>query len=231
MADKFRFLTFLIFFVFVASGCAGIKKTPPPKIPVSHQAKEVSKIPPESKQLKNIEDQEMEAYVQKQGVIFGKTDFQGVLKTIYVKLLFEHESDPEKKYQLYIGDPSDQNESLFDVKTVSPGYFFIELPEGKYKLTSVSIPVGSTLATEDINVELDVNPDAITYVGTLKINGTKERIKLGGVPIFRPGFEYTLDIIDDRKEAVETFKEKYPSVHQEIEVHLMRSAQSVSAGS
>ena len=226
MSVKYKLLISYVLFVSIAAGCAGVKKQPTlPRAGTSHQVKVIPKPALVSKQLRNIEDNEMQDYVQKQGVVFGKTDFQGVLKTIYVKLLFEHVTDPDKRFQLYIGDSSSQDESLFDVKTVSPGYFFIELPQGRYKISSVSIPVGSTLATEDIDVEFDVLPDSITYMGTLKIDGTKERIKLGGVPVIKPGFEYTLEILDEQKDGISMFRQKYPTVNKNIEVHLMARPQ------
>lgn len=174
--------------------------------------------------LENLNTQELKEYVQKEGVVFGKTDFQGVLKAIYVKLTLENKKDAEQKYQLYVGVPSDQESSFFDFKTVGPGYFFIKLPQGTYKISSVSIPVGSTQATEETSVEFDVLPDTISYIGTLKMTGTKERIKLGGVPVIKPGFDYTIDIKDEQKEGEEMFHKNYPEINKEIVIRLMRNS-------
>ncbi len=212
---------FLLLIVFISWGCAGVKTKAAHQSPTPTQQAQAH-MPLESKSLQNIENKDMQAYVQKHGVIFGKTDFQGVLKTVYVKLLMQDQSDPDKQFQLFIAVPANVRNDSSDVKPVSPGYFFIELPVGKYHIKSVSIPVGATLATEDIDVSFVVSPDAITYIGTLKIDGTKEKIKLGGVPVIKPGFEYKLDIMDEQQEALETFHQKYPMVKRDIEVHLMQ---------
>ena len=65
-------------------GCVSLQRaTEPEKIIPEQQEKEFedSDAPPE---LQNIKGEELEEYVQKNGVIFAKTDFQGVLKTNYV---------------------------------------------------------------------------------------------------------------------------------------------------
>lgn len=173
-------------------------------------------------ELQNIKGEELEEYVQKNGVIFAKTDFQGLLKTRYVKFLFEDQDDPEHKFQLHIGENSGQQTFPWDVKSVKPGYFFVELPAGRYKIISVTIPVGSTTATEEMNVTLEVLPDAVCYVGTLKMVGTKEKIKLGGVPVIKPGFEYTIEVIDEREEGSVTFSKNYPDFPHGVSIQLMQ---------
>ncbi|MCA9402000.1 MAG: hypothetical protein KC713_10250, partial [Candidatus Omnitrophica bacterium] len=132
-----------------------------------------------------------EKVVKQKGLIFAKTDFQGVLKTSFVRLLLEDQANPNQKLQLHIGNKTDVG-FLWDFKTVEPGHFFIELPEGKYRIVSISIPVGTTLAQEEMDVSFEVFPNQATYLGTLLVVGTKEKIKLGGVPVIKPGFEYTL---------------------------------------
>lgn len=171
--------------------------------------------------LQNIKDEELEQYVQKKGVIFAKTDFQGLMKTRYVKFLFVDQEDPTHKFQLHIGESTGQTKFPWDVKTVKPGYFFVELPAGKYTISEVTIPVGSTTATEKMNVRLEVIPDAICYVGTLKMVGTKERIKLGGVPVIKPGFEFTVDILDEREEGAAAFSQNYPNFPHGVTIKLM----------
>jgi hypothetical protein len=173
--------------------------------------------------LGNINKKKLNDYAQKEGVVFGKTDFQGVLKAVYVKLALENLVSAQK-FQLYVGISSPTENTLFDVKTVGPGYFFIKLPQGMYRISSVSIPVGSTQATEDISLEFDVLPDAATYIGTLKMIGTKEKIKLGGVPVIKPGFEYIIDIKDEHKEGQEMFHKNYPEVNKDIVVKIMRNS-------
>jgi hypothetical protein len=182
-----RICTLLVLACFL-SGCVSLQKVSEPEQIVPQQkvaAFEDTDAPPE---LQNIKGEDLEEYVKKKGVIFAKTDFQGLLETRYVQFLFEDR----------------------DVKSVKPGYFFVELPAGRYKIVSVSIPVGSTTATEKMDVTLDVLPDAACYVGTLKMIGTKEKIKLGGVPVIKPGFEYTVEVVDEREEGAAAFKKNYP---------------------
>ena len=104
---------------------------------------------------------------------------------------------------------------------VKPGYFFVELPAGQYKISSIAIPVGSTIAQEESHIYFEVIADTITYVGTLKLVGTKEKIRLGGVPVIKPGFEYTAQVVDEQKEGLAVFQERYPGVPSQIQVKLM----------
>ncbi len=216
------FLCFLAAIFF--SGCATSQSPLTTEINVSKPEAVVSEQLQKSEvssELQNIIEEKTDKPVEQKGIIFAKTAFFGVLETSYVKLIFENQEDVSQKFQIYIGDKSQQT-LLWNVKTVKPGYFFIELPPGKYKISSVSIPVGSTLATEAMDIRFEVGVDAITYLGTLKMVGTKEKIKLGGVPVLKPGFEYTLEILDERDEGVETFKTKYPNVTNEVLIQLMQ---------
>ncbi len=179
----------------------------------------LSEVSPE---LQNIKGKDLEQNAEGKGIIFAKTDFQGVLQTSFVKLFFENQKNLKYKFQLHIGDKSRQTAFPWDVKTVHPGYFFIELPVGPYKITSVSIPVGSTMATEAIDISLEVLPNKIVYIGTLSLVGTKEKIKLGGVPLIKPGFEYKAVIIDERKEGMDVFRQRYPNSLDEIIINLMK---------
>lgn len=215
------------------SGCVIWKKTPvTTEMPSPVIAQGNIEIPPKevpaemfrdvSPELENIKGEELEGYVQKKGVIFAKTDFRGLLETRYVKFLFENQDDPAHRFQLHIGENSDQQAFPWDVKTVKPGYFFVELPAGRYKISSVSIPVGLTMATEEMNVILEVVPNTICYVGTLKMVGTKEKIKLGGLPVIRPGFEYTIEVLDEREEGKVAFRQNYPNFPHDVSIKLMR---------
>lgn len=171
-------------------------------------------------QLENVKNEE--EIVEPKGVVFGKTDFQGVLKTSYVRLFLEDQLNELHKFQLHIGDKASQDSFPWNVKVVEPGYFFIELPVGKYKISSVSIPVGSTLATEDCDAHFEVIPNEVVYLGTLRMNGIKEKIKLGGVPVIKPGFEYTTEVIDEHQDGILNFKKNYPKVTNNIRVKLLR---------
>lgn len=214
-------IIFILLMAFYVTGCSTATSSPsapdkkvtlPPPAPV-----EVRDVP---LPLENIKPEPLEQAVEKKGVIFAKSDFQGILKAPYVKLLFEHQNDTDDKFQLNIGEKVEGDAS----RSVEYGYFFIELPAGPYKISSISIPVGSTLATEDMDLHFTVQPDTFTYLGTLKVTGTKEKIKLGGVPVIRPGFEYIVDIINEKDEAVKTFHERYPQVTQEAVVDLLKTA-------
>ncbi|MBU4333152.1 MAG: hypothetical protein KKD07_01780 [Candidatus Omnitrophica bacterium] len=185
-------------------------------IEIKQQAKDPSPV------LQNVNEEEIDEYSVEKGVIFAKTDFQGVLKKSYVKFLFQEQDNLSNQFQLLIGDKSPENVFPWDIKTVEPGYFFVELPVGEYKITSLSIPVGSTIATENIDISLNVKNSTITYVGTLKIVGTKDKIKLGGVPVIQPGFEYVPEIIDERDEAFQIFNQRYPKFSGKIGIDLMK---------
>lgn len=78
------------------------------------------------------------------------------------------------------------------------------------------------MATEEMDVSLEVIPDAICYVGTLKMVGTKEKIKLGGVPVIKPGFEYTVEVIDEREEGAAAFNRNYPDFPHGVLIKLMQ---------
>ncbi len=214
---------------FIFSGCVSLQKVSLPEdlseeaVKVDEESfKEISESPDPSSELQNTKSEELAGYVEKKGVVFAKTDFQGLLETRYVKFLFENLEDSTHTFQLHIGENSDQQTFPWDVKTVKPGYFFIELPIGRYKISSVSIPVGSTMATEDMDITLEVIPNAVCYAGTLKMVGTKEKIKLGGgLPVIKPGFEYTVEVLDEREEGAEAFRQNYPNFLHDISVKLM----------
>ena len=215
-----KILCFLLV-VFALSGCAS---APGPKSASTHKPLPIIKISSksESHALENIKGEKLAQYAQKKGVIFAKTNFEGILKTSYVKLIFQDVDNADNTFQLYVGDNQSDASLSDEEKSVMPGYFFIELPQGHYRIATISIPVGSTLATEEMNVTFDVIGNAIVYLGTLHVDGTKEKFRLGGVPLIKPGFEYSVQIIDEQMEAKEVFKQNYPNVTSDIESHLMQ---------
>ena len=215
-----KLVSVLLVVIFLA-GCATTSETISRKIDVTRKHGVISPIDT-SPQLQNIAGEDLEQYAQKKGVIFAKTDFSGVLATSYVRLLMENLDDVSEKFQIYIGDKEQPKTLSWDVKTVKPGYFFIELPIGSYKISSVSIPVGSTLATEPLDIRFEVLPDTIAYIGTLKMVGTKEKIRLGGVPVIKPGFEFTTQIVDEVEEGKNIFHQDYPNVKGPIKINLMK---------
>ena len=232
MKNLFKNSLFCVFLFYSCTTATTVKEpisTDNKKI-LNETLKNAEAEPPEEAEKKmselgNIEQEAIQEYEEDKGVIFAKTDFLGVLKTRFVRLFFEHTGNEEHKFQLNIGEAINQGTLPWKVKTVEPGYFFIELPAGDYKITSISIPVGTTLATEEVNIDVKVLPNAITYIGTLKVIGTKERIKLGGVPVIRPGFEYILEILDEHEEGLEQFKQRYPDVKNDIKTELMQNVQ------
>ncbi len=138
------------------------------------------------------------------GIIFGKTEFKGLLKTSYVRLLIVNREDPAKQYVFAVGDriSSGLLPWVQDSKVIEPGHFVLELPPGNYKMTQVAIPAGSTLAEEGMELDFSVQTKGAVYLGTLMIDGTKEKVKFGGIPLIRPGFEYVLEVRDEFDEAV-----------------------------
>ncbi len=165
--------------------------------------------------------EEAERLLIPSGSVFAKTVFEGVVKTSYVQLSIVDITDPQKVFQLIIGDKDRQKNLPWNIQTVKPGYFFIDLPVGRYRINSITIPVGTTLATEPMDVSFDVELDKTIYLGTLRVIGEKERIKLGGVPIIKPGFEYTLQVLDERTEAQKEFLRRFPEHHGSIDYQLM----------
>lgn len=214
--------------VLLLSGCVTIQKVPVPDEVQEGPVEAVREIVDASPELVNIRNEELEEYVEKKGVIFAKSEFQGLLETRYVKLFFQDQDDPNNQFQLHIGENSGQKRFPWEVKTVKPGYFFVELPVGRYKISSITIPVGSTTATENMDVDVEVVADTISYVGTLSMVGTKEKIRLGGVPVIKPGFEYTLEILDQHEEGLDAFKRNYPDFPHNISIKLMEVNQGAN---
>ncbi len=219
------------------SGCATVSEVMPPdvelpivqEVVVEKQEHEESSstqaILPDndlSPELENVKSETLQEYVEEKGVIFAKTDFQGVLQTTYVKFFIEDVNNEDNKFQLYIGDKSAQTHFSWDVKAVQPGYFFIELPAGVYRISSISIPVGSTTAEEEILITFEVLSSTISYIGTLNVLGTKEKIKLGGVPVIKPGFEYTAEVLNESDDAMVYFEKHYPEISKKVKVNMMQ---------
>lgn len=157
------------------------------------------------------------------GIIFGKADFRGLLKVQYVKLSIADEDYPEKQYELLFGDRDENNAPVWDARPVEPHYFFLELPVGRYRITAISIPVGTTLATESTDIAFTVERETVIYLGTLRVTGTDQKIRFGGVPLLRPGFAYRVEILNEIEEALHKFRLKYPAMQREIQVQLMRA--------
>lgn len=219
------------------SGCAPMKKSSVPEIEstlpqpsepeallIAQSAGSPDETFPKAEprpSLQNISEEMQEEAIPAQGIVFAKTDFQGVLQATYVKLEIVEVKDEQQSYQLIIGDKSQQSPLPWSGQTVQPGYFFIQLPAGEYRIPSISIPVGATMATEEMHIRFTVQPEKVVYLGTLKVIGTKERIKLGGVPVIKPGFEYTVEVIGEQVEAIRIFHKRYPNIPLKVGVDLM----------
>jgi len=163
------------------------------------------------------------------GGVYAKTVFEGVVKTSYVTLTICQVDDPLQSYQLIIGDKERQKDFPWDVQTVGPGYFFIELPAGEYRFSTITIPVGQKKASEPMDVVFRVKAGKTVYLGTLQIIGTKEKVKLGGVPVIKPGFEYSVKILDETLEAQEKFSRRFPDEEASIVVDLMQVHMATNA--
>jgi len=226
-AVKGSLIFFLLLFI---SGCAAKQPVMPPApilLPTEPVTiKEIEKVrsqpTPVQEILAAVEEEEPAEPVVPTGQVFAKTIFEGLVKTSYVQLEIVDTTDPQKSFQLYIGDKERQKNFPWKVQKVMPGYFYIELPVGVYKIKSISIPVGQENAVEPMDVIFQVQEGVTVYLGTLKVIGTKEKIKLGGVPLIRPGFEYRIEFSHDRQEAVTEFKARFPDLDPNLAVGLFR---------
>lgn len=191
--------------VFWGAGCASVPEKKivvlesPPAAPAAVAAKSVVEVPPVP-----------ETPVVQRGVVFGKIDFQGELKTAYLKVMIEAKANPSEKYPLLIGDLEDPYAWPWNLKRFKPEYFFLTLPEGEYRISSVSILIGSTLVTEGLNVTFAVSPESVGYLGTLSLEGVKERSSLGTFPIIQPGFTCRVVVKNEYQEALMEFRKKHP---------------------
>ncbi len=217
-----RKAAYFFLFIFFVSGCATTSPKPShgPKIKLPGTV--VSPEQEISGGLENLGDQDMREYVHHRGVVFAKTDFRGVLQATYVRLRIEGDGKYTKSFYMDIEGKPEENSMFGNGKMVKPGYFFIELPAGSYRISTIAIPVSSTLAEEDINVSFEVLPSAVVYLGTLQVTGTGEKVKLGGVPVIKPGFNYEATVLDERGEGVYAFHKRYPNIPVDVETRLMR---------
>jgi hypothetical protein len=185
-------------------GCAALSKPEGPKIPVAFPV------------VKEAEQQPASAQVStkpriRYGLVFGKTDFKGILKASFVRLTLVRKDDPEKEYFFYVGARGNQSVVPWGQgRLIEPGYFYLQLTPGDYEVTEISIPVGSALAEERVSLGFSVTANKINYLGTLDVTGTKERVHFGGVPIVKPGFEYDLRINDEFEPAKKELETRIP---------------------
>jgi hypothetical protein len=166
---------------------------------------------------------EQDVLLEPAGLVFGKTVFTGLLKTAYVRLTIVSRDDPARKYFFIVGDKANQSVVPWaEGKVIEPGYFYWELPVGLYEITAIAIPVGSTVAEEPVALDFEIALDLVNYLGTLDVNGTRERAKFGGVPIVQPGFEYELAIGDDFEVAKKDFETFLPEHTASVAKGLLR---------
>lgn len=195
------------------SGCA-VKSSAVKSLPTSIQRNQIQKA-------KKIEEPNTKQEENKTSLVFLKTDFQGVLKTNYIKLTIISKSDPNKRVNINLGEKVEAILSNQEESHQYPGYVYFELPKGDYQISTISVLAGTTSVTEALNLDFSVILEKNNYLGTLVINGTKEKIKLGGVPFIKPSFDYQLHILDERAEAEQNFKQKYPQNKLPIHVGLL----------
>lgn len=165
------------------------------------------------------------------GFISGMTDFRGLLKAPYVRLLIAKRDDPSQQFFIYFGSKGNQSVVPWGTeKVVEPGYFVIELAPGAYKIIQIAIPVGSTIADEGMELDFDVLPGKAVYVGTLEVDGTKEKVKFGGVPLIRPGFAYHLFVRDEIADALGMLKGMLPESITAVEKRLFTVVSATEDG-
>lgn len=219
--QRFYKIIFIVFLPFVFLGCA---TKPPSKNSVVQLPPQIMRqeVLPSPENINNGKKAPITEELEVKWVVFFKTDFKGLLETNYVRLTIAPSDDLSRQFDVHLGDIS--KASLFSGghETLKPGYIYLELPEGEYRIASISIPVGTTLAVEKLNLLFTVKKEMVNYLGTLSFNGTKERIKLGGVPVIKPGFDYQMEIRDERKEAFADFGQKYPAVKNPRNVNLIQ---------
>lgn len=207
-------LAVIIFlFNFVLCGCAGLKG--------GTQSGPAAAHPPSSTGSAAREHKAKPRHLPL-GMVFAKTEFTGVVQTSFIELSFVDENDRRRTYKLVIGDKTKNRPFPWKVQSVQPGYFFVELPAGKYRIDGISIPVGTSRADEPMDISFQVGEGKINYLGTLKVGGTKQTIKMGGVPLIKPGFEYFAQVVDERQEAVREFHRRFPQVTKPLEFNLMQ---------
>jgi len=210
--------------VFLALFLSGCTTTQPPQSTTQNQIKVESPVTPAILSENKAADNAQSTIMEETSTIFGKTEFLGILKTSYVKLYFIDQAHPDRKFELHIGERMEQAIFPWQVMPVNPGYFFINLPVGQYHIYEIAIPVASTMAVENANIVFEVLPDQTVYVGTLKVKGTKERIKVGGVPLIKPGFRYVAHVIDEFEEGKRIYQKEFPQDDKPLTVRLMQSA-------
>jgi hypothetical protein len=199
-----------------ALGCAALSKSEKPGMPIT---KPVSEGP----QRTMAPGKEPSIPRIKHGLVFGKTDFKGILKTSFVRLTLIRKDATDKNYFFYVG--AKENQSVVpwgQGRRIEPGYFYLQLPDGDYEITGIAIPVGSALAEEALAVDFKVTPNKITYLGTLDVTGTKERVHFGGVPIMKPGFEYDLLIKDEFDQAKRVLEIRIPRHRSPVVKELLK---------
>lgn len=146
--------------------------------------------------------EEPQSVIDPTGLAFGKTVFSGLLRKAYVRLTIVSRQDPDRSHFFTVGDKNNQSVVPWERgRVIEPGYFYLELPPGMYQVTAIAIPVGSTIAEEPVALDFEIALDRVTYLGTLEVNGTKERVRFGGLPVVRPGFEYEIAVRDEFDEA------------------------------
>lgn len=221
-----KFIPGIVVLLFLA-GCATVDQKISEPIVVPEMQVElpveqvIIPVQPSEKETVEIKEEVEKAPEILKGIIFGKTNFEGVLKDRAIRIVVENINNKALRFEFQIQEPSKKQILPWNVRHLDPGYFFVELPEGQYKISKVSILVGTTLATENINVSLNVVANKVVYLGTLNIDGTKERIKLGGLPVIQPGFEYAAKVVNEHENAMSILNQNFPELKDGVVPQLM----------
>ncbi len=202
---------FILFFACYAAGCASLS---------DQKGSLAINTPPEQK---NAVAARPKGPARERAFAFGKTDFKGLLKVSYVRLLVARRDDLSKQYSFIFGSKANQNVLPWkEGRLIEPGYFYWHIPPGAYRITQIAIPVGTTMAEEEVAIDFEVRSGTVSYLGTLDVDGTKERVKFGGVPVMRPGFEYVITVRDEFDEALQVLKKRYADVRSAFKKELFR---------
>ncbi len=165
-------------------------------------------------------------------VVFGKVIYNSddfFFKRIpFLKFKIRNIADTEIKYNLKLGDAESMFALPWNLKFFKSEYFFIELEPGNYEIYSISMPYGrdlSNIISETTSIIFSIEPNSISYLGTLQLTILKNTTKVGGLPLLKAGFVYKANLLDEQEEAVKEFRIKYPLLSEEIKIKLMNIKQ------
>jgi len=143
-------------------------------------------------------------------IVIGKVhckDFVNVRSSFSLHLT---KIENDEKCSIHINE-SAFLEGAFSANKEASAHFFVELSPGTYKVRSIEANNWITWPSVYINVP---TKDSVIYVGTIQlVQAEKTNFWTGKMSI-------NVDIIDEREEATQNFRTKYPHLTGDIEVVL-----------